>query len=58
VKLRPLFRYFCPGSWDMVLSASLEVGGGVISLFDLVQLKEQDDGLVKGGLDTIRTIGK
>jgi hypothetical protein len=42
----------------MVLSASLEVGGGVISLFDLVQLKEQDDGLVKGGLDTIRTIGK
>jgi hypothetical protein len=33
----------------MVLSASLDVGGGVISLFDLLQLKEQDDGLVKGG---------
>jgi hypothetical protein len=58
VKLRPLFRYFCPGSWDMVLSASLEVDGGATLLLDLVQLKGQDNGLVKGGLDTIRTMGK
>jgi hypothetical protein len=32
----------------MVLSASFDVGGGVISLFNLVQLKEQDNDLVEG----------
>jgi hypothetical protein len=42
----------------MVLSAYLEVDGGATLLLDLVQLKGQDNGLVKGGLDTIRTMGK